>query len=438
MASGSAAIAMLAARAQPLRGEDNDFDGLLARIGDARFVLIGEASHGTSEFYRLRAEITRRLVAARGFTAIAVEADWPDAYRVDRWVRGRGDDPDGRAALGSFERFPRWMWRNREVLAFVEWLRAHNAATGVPCGFYGLDLYSLHASIDAVLRYLAATDAPAALRARERYACFDHFGGDAQWYGHATGLGLAPSCEDAVVAQLAELSAGSSRSLVRHGDREARFFAEQNARLVRDAEAYYRAMFAGRAASWNLRDSHMADTLAAIERHVGGTAARIVVWAHNSHLGDARATQMHASGEHNLGQLARERWGEAVYSIGFSTYNGSVAAASDWDGPFERKRVRDALAGSCEHVLHQIGLPRFWLDLRDPAVAQRLREPRLQRAIGVIYRPETERQSHYFQAELPRQFDAMVHVDATHAVAPLDGDAGRHTKDADETWPEGL
>jgi erythromycin esterase-like protein len=438
MPPGNATMTMLAARAQPLRGGDDELDGLLARIGDARFVLIGEASHGTSEFYRVRAAITQRLVAERGFSAVAVEADWPDAYRVDRYVRGRGEDADARAALGSFERFPRWMWRNREVLAFVEWLRARNAAAEAACGFYGVDLYSLHASIEAVLRYLEATDPQAARRARERYACFDHFGGDSQSYGYAAGLGLSRSCEDDVVAQLRELSARGSRALVRHGDDEARFFAEQNARLVRDAEAYYRTMFAGHVASWNLRDSHMVDTLAAIEQHLGAGKARVVVWAHNSHLGDARATEMGARGEHNLGQLARERWPNAVYSIGFSTYNGTVAAASDWDGPMERKRVRDALPGSCEQLLHDIGLARFWLDLRDPAVAQRLREPRLQRAIGVIYRPETERQSHYYHVELPRQFDAIIHLDQTRAVTPLDGDAGHHTLDADETWPEGL
>lgn len=344
-------LAVLRAAARPLAGAPADFDPLLARIGDARYVLIGEASHGTHEFYRLRAEITKRLIRERGFTAVAVEADWPDAYRVNRWVRGGAADADATEALAGFRRFPQWMWRNDDVLDFVGWLRAHNDAQAprARVGFYGLDLYSLHASMAAVLAYLRVVDPEAAARATQRYACFDHFGGDPQVYGRATTRGLRASCEREVIAQLVELRAAAADYARRDGRVAADdlFFAEQNARLVRNAERYYRAMFAGRVASWNLRDAHMAETLdalvrflAASERAAGDGGPRVVVWAHNSHLGDARATQMGASGELNLGQLVRQRHGDDAVLVGFTTHAGSVTAASDWDEPAERLRVR--------------------------------------------------------------------------------------------------
>ncbi len=419
--------------------------GLLDFIGDARFVLIGEASHGTHEFYLERARLTRRLITERGCTAVVAEADWPDALRVDRYVRGRSKDVDAEAALSGFERFPTWMWRNTVMREFVEWLREHNR--GVPAsrqvGFYGMDLYSMYASIRAVLQHLERTDPQAAARARQRYACFDHRGGeDSQAYGWGASFGAVPSCEDNAIAQLMEMSRRAASTLGQ--DRDEAFYAQQNARLVRNAEEYYRTMFRGRVSSWNLRDTHMLQTLAALEQHLRstrGSAPRLAVWAHNSHLGDASATEMGAQGEWNVGQLARERWGREAVLIGLTTYHGSVTAASDWDGPAERKRVHDALAGSCERLLHDSALPRLWLPLRDqPAVAQLLRQERLQRAIGVIYQPATERQSHYFHTQLPGQFDALVHIDRTHALQPLVPERHWHEGEGElpETWPSGL
>lgn len=429
-----------------LAGEPGDFDPLLERVADARFVLIGEASHGTHEFYRIRAEITKRLIRERGFTAVAVEADWPDAYRVNRYVRGGRDDADATESLGGFKRFPQWMWRNADVLDFVGWLRAHNESLpkdAPRAGFYGLDLYSMHSSMEAVLRYLRVVDPAAAVRASGRYACFDHFGGDPQEYGHAASSGLAPSCEKEVVAQLVELRRAAAEYASRDGRIAADdlFFAEQNARLVRNAERYYRAMFGSRASSWNLRDEHMAETLRELARFLDGATprARIVVWAHNSHLGDARATEMGASGELNVGQLVRERYGREAYLIGFSTYTGTVTAASNWDEPAQRKSVRPALASSYEALFHEVGLRNFLVDLRaQGAAAEVLAEPRLERAIGVIYRPETERQSHYFRATLPQQFDAVLHYDVTRAVEPLERAGQWDRGEVPETYPTAL
>ncbi len=431
--------------AHPLLGAPQDFDPVLELVGDARFALIGEASHGTHEFYRIRAEITKRLIREKGFTSVAVEADWPDAYRVNRYVQGRGTDEDAEEALEGFRRFPQWMWRNADVLDFVGWLRTHN--DGLPeterVGFYGLDLYSLHASIEAVLRYLGVVDPEAAQRARIRYGCFDHFGGDPQAYGYGAGLGLAPSCEAAVVEQLAELR----RSAADYARRDGRvaaddlFFAEQNARLVKNAERYYRAMFGSRVASWNLRDRHMFETLdALVAFHAArGRREKVVLWAHNSHLGDARATEMGTGGELNVGQLVRQRYDRDARLVGLLTYEGTVTAASDWDEPAERKVVRPALAESYEALLHETGVRNFLLDLtkRGPAVAG-LEPPRLERAIGVIYRPETERASHYFHAALPRQFDAILYYDQTRAVEPLERTGLWERGEVAETFPSAL
>jgi erythromycin esterase-like protein len=433
--------------ARPLGGGAGEYDELLELVGGARFVLLGEASHGTEEFYRARAEITRRLIEEKGFAAVAVEADWPDAYRVNRYVRGVGEDADGDRALGGFKRFPTWMWRNRAVLDFVEWLRGHNAALGEGAqraGFYGLDLYSLHTSIEEVLRYLDRVDPEAAGRARSRYGCFDHFGEDVQRYGYAAAFGLTESCEGEVVKQLVELRRRAPEYATRDGRvaEDEFFYAEQNARLVKNAEEYYRSMFRGRVESWNMRDSHMAETLDALVAHLlrRGQEARVVVWAHNSHLGDARATEMGESGEWNVGQLVRERYGRHAFLVGFTTHTGAVMAADDWDAPPRVKRVRPALAGSYELLFHETGLARFLLDLRAEGRARELLlRPRLERAIGVIYRPETERLSHYFGARLAEQFDAVLHFDTTGAVEPLD--ARRRAAAGDEppeTYPTGV
>lgn len=421
---------------------DDDYGSLLGLVGHARYVLIGESTHGTHEFYRERARITRLLIERHGFTAVAIEGDWPDALRVNRWVRGEGDDPEAEVALSGFQRFPTWMWRNTDVLEFLGWLRTWNEHGGPQVGFYGLDMYSLHTSIAAVLAYLEKTDLPAAARARERYACFDRFGGDPQRYGYLT-QATDETCEPAVLAQLIELRKNAPLYRTRDGQaaRDELFFAEQNARLVANAEAYYRAMFRGRDVSWNLRDRHMADTLDALAGHLSTATdhAKIVVWAHNSHVGDARATEATVRGEHTLGQLVRERHPDEARLVGLTTYQGTVTAASSWDGVAERKKVRPGLKGGWEALFHNVGLPRFALGLGDPAVFRALDVPRLARAIGVIYLPETERQSHYFHAILPRQFDAILHIDTTRAVAPIDRPRGwRDREEPPETYPSGL
>jgi erythromycin esterase-like protein len=439
------ALADAVARAAlPLTGAPSDYDRLLDRVGEARVVLLGEASHGTHDFYSERAAITRRLIGEKGFGAVVVEADWPDAYRINRYVRGRPGDEEAVDALDGFKRFPVWMWRNADVLDFVGWMRDHNdgiADDREKAGFYGMDLYSLHASMQAVLRYLDRVDPPVARVARDRYACFDHFGGDPQAYGYATTLGLSEGCEEEVVASLLELT----RRALEYASRDGLvavddfFQAEQNARLVRNAEAYYRAMFGGRTSSWNLRDQHMVDTLeAVIEHHQRtGRPSKAVVWAHNSHLGDARFTEMGERGELNVGQLVRERFGRDAVNLGFTTHTGTVTAATDWDGPAERKRVRPSLPESYERVFHDAGVPRFLLLLGDFAPPA-LKEPRLERAIGVIYRPDTERASHYFHARLPQQFDAVVHFDETRAVEPLERVAPPVVGELAETYPSGV
>jgi erythromycin esterase-like protein/adenine/guanine phosphoribosyltransferase-like PRPP-binding protein len=432
-------------RAWTLAGTDHDYDRLLARAGAARMVLLGEATHGTHEFYRERARITRQLITQHGFTAIAVEADWPDAYRVNRYVRGEGADRDAAEALGDFERFPHWMWRNADVLDFLGWLRSHN--DGVPVsrrvGFYGIDLYSMRASMQAVLQYLSTVDPDGAARARERYSCFDRFGEEPQSYGYATQFGLTPSCEREAIDQLVELHRRRAEYASRDGRvaRDAFFFAEQNARLVTSAEAYYRSMFGARHHSWNLRDRHMADTLVALGQFLreAGSEPRVVVWAHNSHLGDARATEMGEGGELNVGQLVRERFGAEAVLVGFSTDHGTVTAATEWDGPAHRRRVRPALSGSYEQWFHEAGLPRFVLPLKvDAQLASALATERLERAIGVIYVPESERRSHYFRARLPAQFDFLVHIDETRAVEPLERTPLWADGEVAETFPSGL
>jgi erythromycin esterase-like protein len=445
IATEASPLAVLRSAAEPLTGAAGDYDPLLDLIGDARLVLLGEASHGTHECYRERARVTRRLVEERGFGIVAVEADWPDAYRVNRWIRGSGEDGSALEALDGFDRFPRWMWRNRDVLELIAWMREHNDRTAPDerVGFYGLDLYSLFGSIEAVLRYLDQVDPEAARRARYRYGCFEDFAEDTQAYGYAASFGLTPSCEDHAVAQLVDLRRRAGELSRRDGriPEDEFFYAEQNARLVRSAEEYYRTMFRGRVSSWNLRDRHMADTLDALLAHFDrpGRRAKAVVWAHNSHLGDARATRMGQEGEWNVGQLVRERYGGEAVLVGFTTYTGTVTAAPDWGEPAQRKRVRPALQGSYEALFHELGAGDFLLPIlgRD-SIAEALAPARLERAIGVIYRPATERQSHYFEAHLAEQFDAVVHFDETRAVEPLDLTQGWKAGEPPETYPSGV
>jgi protein-L-isoaspartate(D-aspartate) O-methyltransferase len=427
---------MIAAAAEPLPDPDDPgFGALFDRYGDRRVVLLGEASHGTAEFYRARAAITRRLIERHGFTIVAVEADWPDAAAINRYAMHQSARKFGGAA---FSRFPTWMWRNTVVERFSRWLREHNAKVADPArraGFYGLDIYNMQGSIAAVLDYLDEVDPEAARIARERYGCLMPWQRDPATYGRAVLSQRYRDCEAEVVAQLRALLEKRLDYEIEDG---ASFFdAAQNARLVRSAEQYYKVMYYGGAASWNLRDSHMFETLEHV-LEARGPDARAVVWAHNSHIGDARATEMGAvRGELNIGQLARERFGDDAALIGLGTHTGTVAAADDWDGEMKVKRVRPSREDSYERLCHDAGRPRFLLDLqRDAALRRRLEEQRLERFIGVIYRPETELMSHYADASLPRQFDAWVWFDETEALTPL-GREHRH-EGMPDTYPFGV
>jgi erythromycin esterase-like protein len=431
--------------AQPLLGTAEDYNSLLDLIGDSPIILLGEASHGTHEFYRARADITRRLIQEKGFNAVAVEADWPDAYRVNRYVQGVSDDATSVEALADFKRFPAWMWRNADVLDFVGWLYSYNASSGSvkpKVGFYGLNLYSLYTSIEVVLKYLDKVDLETASRARYRYSCFEHFGEDPQAYGYASSFGLSEICANEVVEQLAEFRQNAQAYMQIDGRIAADeyFYVEQNARLIKNAEEYYRAMFADGAKSWNRRDRHMVETLIALIDHINSQVgqAKIVLWAHNSHLGDASATEMNQRGEINVGQLVRERYGTEAVLVGFTTYAGTVTAASSWGSPAERKHVRPAPSGSYENLFHQAGVPDFMLNFRGASgLATGRGSERLERAIGVIYLPEAERISHYFYASMPHQFDAVLHFDETRAVEPLERTTDWEKGEAPETFPFG-
>ena len=428
--------------ARPLDGDD-ELDQLVDLVSQARIVCLGESTHGTHEFYSIRAHVTRRLIEDHGFSAIAIEGDWPDAMRVDRYVRYRGDDESADEALASFQRFPTWMWRNRDVVELVEWLHARNGkvADSERAGFYGLDLYSLHASIRAVLSYLDDVDPEAAARAKQRYACFDH--ADPQHYGMNAYFGTQ-DCEDEVVAQLVEQQRRRSARSGRSPSGDGWFDAMVNANVVKNAEAYYRTMFAGRSASWNLRDTHMADTADMLLQHLGrAEAAKLVIWAHNSHIGDARATDFGEDGQITLGQLLRQRHPDEVQLVGFTTHHGSVECASDWDEPPHRERVRPSLPGSWEELFHDCGMERFVVVASALRRAVGERAERLHRAIGVIYRPDSERRSHYYHARIADQYDLVVHVDETHAVQPIDRaddslSACETHDDLPETYPSGI
>ncbi|WP_353433027.1 erythromycin esterase family protein [Polynucleobacter sp. MWH-UH23A] len=442
-------LTVIDASAKILDGKDGDYDALMKQIGGSRIVLLGEASHGTAEFYRERIRITQRLIVEKGFTAVVIEGDWPDAYRVNRYVRSQSNDSSADEALSGFKRFPTWMWRNTEVLRFVEWLHRHNDSVIFDrdkVGFFGIDLYSLFTSIDEVLKYLDKVDPPAAIAARERYACFDHFDRSSELYGYSQSVkGAAASCEPQVVAQLVELYRKSDQYLAHKGAEEtdALFYAQQNARLIKNAEEYYRNMFNRSVSSWNMRDQHMAEILVNLDRHITdirSEPSKIIVWAHNSHLGDARATEMGERGELNVGQLMRQTYGREVYSVGFTTYHGTVTAASDWGAPVQRKRVRQALHASYENYFHQVGINTFYLPIKNNYLLHETLsyEAHLERAIGVIYSPNTERHSHYFHANLSKQFDSIIHIDESHALKPLELTSHWINGESPETYPRGL
>lgn len=434
-AVADAALARLVAEAAQAFDsvESADLEPLLQRVGEARVVLLGEATHGTSEFYRMRERITRELIARKGFSFVAIEGDWPDAARIDRSVRA-GAAPG--QAWSGVARFPAWMWRNEEVRGFVDWLREHNAQAKQPAAFHGLDLYSLYSSIDAVLAYLDRVDPPTAQVARQRYGCLTPWESDPASYGLAALTRRYRSCEPDVVKMLVDLQQKSPLYIGQDGERL--LDALQNARVVSQAERYYRTMYYGSRVAWNLRDTHMFTTL----RHLlsfHGAQSKAVVWAHNSHVGDSAATEMSLREEFNLGHLCRQEFGKSACLVGFGTYAGTVAAATDWDGPMEVKAVRPALPGSYESLFHASGIACFLLPLREPSLSKALlgglAAPRLERAIGVLYRPETERQSHYFDAVLPSQFDEYIWFDETHAVTPLPMKVGEGLAD---TYPFGV
>jgi erythromycin esterase-like protein len=432
---------LIADAAEPLPDiDDRTFGEFFSRFGDARVVLLGEASHGTSEFYRARAAISRQLIERHGFNIVAVEADWPDAATIDRYVRHR---PKREGELRAFERFPTWMWRNREVDEFIRWMRRHNEGRAYDrrCGFYGLDLYNLGASMRAVIAFLGEQDPELARLASRRYGCLDPWAENPAGYGrHSLVEGYA-RCEVGVIEMLKDLL---QRDIDCFADECDEWLdAQANARLVRDAEAYYRVMFHGSAESWNLRDTHMSETLNMI-LEAKGPDSKAIVWAHNSHIGNAAFTDMGQNrDEINIGQLAKEKFREHARLIGFGTHRGTVAAADDWDEPMQIKRVRPSLPESYERMCHESEVPSFLLDLREgereERLADELMEARLERFIGVIYRPETERWSHYSHAILPRQFDAWVWFDETRAVTPLPGEQrpGERVHE-DETYPFGL
>lgn len=425
----------LHALVQPLTGNANDLAHAVEAAASKQYVLIGEATHGTHEFYRTRAELTKRLIRDHGFAGVAIEGDWPDAHRVHRYVSGESADAQPADALAGFRRFPTWMWRNSDVIDFIGWLRARNDALPgrQKAGFFGLDLYSLYASIQAVIDYLERVDPAAAERAKTRYACFDRFGSDTETYAYAVASGLTPSCQEEVLAQLLDLQRRTGA-----GD----FFAQQNAHVVVSAEEYYRSMLNSEISSWNLRDRFMFQTLERLVAHLErerGTPAKIVVWAHNSHVGDARATSMGAGRELNIGQLVRQAYPSACFLLGFTTATGTVTAASNWHGEAERKTVRPPLPGSCEALFQAVGIPNFYLDLQSaarayPALGGRM----LERAIGVIYQPSTEFYSHYLEVRLADQFDAIIHYNHTRAVEPLERTPRWEAGEVPETYPSGV
>jgi erythromycin esterase-like protein len=433
-------ISAITRAAQPLYSRELDYARLLRKADESRIVLIGQASHGTHEFYRERVRVTKRLIEDHGFNAVAIEADWQDAHRISRFISGNSADVSSLEALGNFRRFPAYIWRNMDVLAFVEWLREHNEKSDQRVGFYGLDLYNLYASMQAVLRHLEKLAPIAAPQARYRYRCFDQFGESTEYGGYAENYDLNETREREIVEQVVDLLRhGSAFDDQNEGaDHEKFLLAGQNPDLLKNAEAYYRAMIRGSVESWNLRAQHMTDTLEQLAESLGDQA-KIVVWAHNSQVGDARATEMSRRGKLNIGQLIRQHFGESSLLIGFTTYSGEVTAASEWDGPAERRVLNRAIPNSYESLFHATGIQDFLLSLKeDPAVHRALSRPRLERAIGVIYLPETERLCHYFECHLADQFDFIIHFDRSRALVPLEKRIDRTKNVMPETYPHAI
>lgn len=429
-----------------------DLDPLLDHIGDARYVLLGEASHGTYEFYIWRAEITKRLITEKGFSFIAVEGDWPDCYRVNRYIKGIENSGSLSAyeVLHEFSRWPTWMWANMEMVDLIEWLRLYNKGVENPnkkVGFYGLDVYSLWESLDAVMQYLQKNYPDAMKAAIEAYRCFEPYGRDIEEYAQATAF-IPESCEEGVANMLIDLrrkaGGGEDESEFKDNRGEIRFNAEQNAVVAKNAELYYRTMMKGGAASWNVRDHHMMNTLERLMKF-HDSDAKSIVWAHNTHIGDARATDMARAKMVNLGQLAREQVGrDNVVLIGFGTYKGSVIASKEWGKPMKRMLVPSAIDGSWDSFLHNLddpGVVRNKLLTFDDAYNLQADSPFLeskgQRAIGVVYNPSYEKYGNYVETILQARYDAFLFIDETHALHPV------HMKvypdeELPETFPTGL
>lgn len=442
-------ITLIKKNLQPLTGQKSDYDSLMKMAEKTRFVFIGDSTHGTKEFYKMRAEFTKRLIKEQNFTAVAIEGDWADTYHVNRYINGGNQDSCATKALENFGRFPTWMWQNQEVLSFIKWLRSYNKNEDAAIRFYGLDLYGMNSSVGAVIDYLDKIDEKAAARARHRYSCLDNFAA-----AKPKLEAINESCEEQILLQLIDLRKNAFEYIKRDGfsDKEKfsseefageEFFcAEQNALLVKDAQKYYRSLYRGESSSWNLRDFHMANSLEEIAMHlerIYKKPGKVVVWAHNSHIGDARATEMIGQEELNLGQIMRERHGKETLLVGLLTYQGAVSAASNWDMPVESKILTTALKGSIEHIFHETEVANFVLNFRDNEdLKQHLNFPLLQRFVGVIYLPQIERLSHYCYASISRQFDALIYLDKTSAVEPLKVQHHWRPGELDETYPSGL
>lgn len=416
--------------------DDEAYAILLEKIGDAQIVLLGEATHGTHEFYEIRAEITKKLIKEKQFNLIAIEGDWPDAYQINRYVHKQAYST-AHEAVSSFDRFPTWMWANVPMIDLIEWLHLHNAKDKNKVSFYGMDLYSLYRSIGVVIESLKKIDPQLAKEAAQRYACLDRFNQDPQQYAYAVFSRVTKSCKDEVIIQLKKLEE-MEWQFVQNKNVSAQdaFYLTQNARVIKNSESYYRSLFINEVNNWNLRDTHMMETVDQIlDFHKNqGQDPKIVIWAHNSHVGNAAATQMGDRGELNIGQLVKEKYGSKAFNLGFTTYNGTVSAASDWHGPVERKTVRDALPGSYEDLFHSVGITEFLLSLEDKNIVPK---KLLERAIGVIYAPYTERSSHYFYTSLAHQFDAVIHYDQTTALEPLEKTTLWLEGEVPETFPSG-
>lgn len=430
-----------------IKGANTDFDDIINHVADAAIVLLGEATHGTHEFYQARAAITKRLIQEKGFNTIAIEGDWPETARINRYILHESDDRSAIEALEGFKHFPAWMWRNEDFVKFINWLHEYNQKiknNNSRVNIYGLDLYSLHRSIEVVINELQKINPPAAQEAKRRYQCFDTYL-DPQEYGYAASLFPEKSCREEVITQLLDLKKRTLDFFKNHHDPvQERFYVEQNALVIKNAETYYRSLFEGSSAkSWNIRDTHMMETVMSLINFNKETdrSHKIVVWAHNSHIGDARATQMSSYDEINIGQLIKETFGAQAVSIGFTTFTGNVSAASAWGAPVERKYVRTALPESIEALFHSFNLNAFSLIPSEHHEVYDFlnRDDFLERAIGVIYSPLTERQSHYFFAQIAQQFDVIIHYDTTQAVVPLEkSTAWEKGEDVPETFPFGV